>query len=54
MYFCRSIADLLISNNFSNFSSKFYDIFLRNAYFTSYRSVVVYTTVNRFFTDFFA
>ena len=29
----------------------FYGIFLRNAYFTSYRSSK-YTTVNKFFTDF--
>ena len=31
----------------------FYDIFLRNAYFTSYRSSK-YTTVGQFFTDFLA
>ena len=30
----------------------FYDIFLRNAYFKSYR-LSKYTTVNWFFTDFF-
>ena len=50
-YIPRTIQQFLF--NFFNFQQLFfYDIFLRNAYFMSYRSSK-YTTVNRFFYWFF-
>ena len=50
----ESVKDIYLSYRSFDFQQLFfYDIFLRNTYFTSYRSSK-YTTVNRFCTDFLA